>query len=428
MRTMDDELSTRSKMEDCVDSDENISESFICCICLELLYKPIVLSCGHVSCFWCVHKSMSGLRESHCPFCRHPYHFFPTICRMLYFLLLKMYPLAYKRREHEILEEEKQMGCFSPQLDDNSSGVHPHSGLTGSSEPEPAMVPSSPSNKSSVPCSSIGGTVTNNVQQSESCPLLQDNHITAANQENNLSQSDFDGTCNEVSIADVLCSACKQLLFHPAVLNCGHVYCETCIAVPEDDIFRCRVCESPHPSDFPKVCLEFSKFLEEKFPKEYASRRDAVQCRQVRLQNRSRPPCSKNTAKKGFPSEEGLPLWGEGNSKVHFGAGCDSCGMFPIVGDRYRCKDCVEAIGFDLCGDCYNTRSKLPGRFNQQHTPDHKFELAKPFYVTEDLENGSIPVELVVAEENAEDNEDAPVNPDCSSTEEEQNEVERAPF
>lgn len=49
--------------------------------------------------------------------------------------------------------------------------------------------------------------------------------------------------------------------------------------------------------------------------------------------------------------------------------------MYPIIGDRYRCKDCLERIGFDLCGDCYNTSSKLPGRFNQQHTAEHRFEL-----------------------------------------------------
>lgn len=48
--------------------------------------------------------------------------------------------------------------------------------------------------------------------------------------------------------------------------------------------------------------------------------------------------------------------------------------MYPIIGDRYRCKDCVEKVGFDLCGDCYRTPSKLPGRFNQQHTPEHEFE------------------------------------------------------
>ncbi|RWW80597.1 hypothetical protein BHE74_00011050 [Ensete ventricosum] len=49
--------------------------------------------------------------------------------------------------------------------------------------------------------------------------------------------------------------------------------------------------------------------------------------------------------------------------------------IYPIIGKRYKCKDCKEAIGFDLCEACYNSTSKLPGRFNQQHTPDHTFEL-----------------------------------------------------
>ncbi|KAK7310524.1 hypothetical protein RJT34_08078 [Clitoria ternatea] len=34
-------------------------------------------------------------------------------------------------------------------------------------------------------------------------------------------------------------------------------------------------------------------------------------------------------------------------------------------------------MGFDLCGDCYTTRSKLPGRFNQQHTSEHEFKSFK---------------------------------------------------
>ena len=49
--------------------------------------------------------------------------------------------------------------------------------------------------------------------------------------------------------------------------------------------------------------------------------------------------------------------------------------MYPLIGKRYRCTDCKEKIGFDLCETCYNSNSKLPGRFNQQHTPDHKFEI-----------------------------------------------------
>lgn len=52
--------------------------------------------------------------------------------------------------------------------------------------------------------------------------------------------------------------------------------------------------------------------------------------------------------------------------------------MCPIVGERYKCKDCKERIGFDLCEGCYKSSSKLPGRFNQQHTPEHQFELIHP--------------------------------------------------
>lgn len=49
--------------------------------------------------------------------------------------------------------------------------------------------------------------------------------------------------------------------------------------------------------------------------------------------------------------------------------------MCPITGNRYKCQDCKEEIGFDLCEGCYNSSSKLPGRFNQHHTDDHKFTM-----------------------------------------------------
>lgn len=52
--------------------------------------------------------------------------------------------------------------------------------------------------------------------------------------------------------------------------------------------------------------------------------------------------------------------------------------MSPIIGERYKCLDCKEEIGFDLCEKCYARSSHLPGRFNQQHKPDHRFELKQP--------------------------------------------------
>ncbi|GMH20412.1 hypothetical protein Nepgr_022253 [Nepenthes gracilis] len=362
---------------DCVESEEeNISESFICCVCLDLLYKPIVLACGHASCFWCVFKSMSRHRESHCPYCRHPYHHFPTICQMLHILLLKMYPVSYKKRETQILEEEKQTGYFSPVLDESSSGLHIVKKLASLGESEQSFAASSPSNLSSVPYTACEDRMCAKMRHSQSHHVLQDGVRTSATKEDSLSQNNGDVDFNEVSVTDVLCSACKQLIYRPAVLNCGHGYCQTCLIVPEDEIIICQVCESPHTSDFPKVHLQFSKFLEEKFPKEYALRRDFVECILVQFESTTKA-AKKGVAPSFLPGKEFLPWGTEDGSNVHYAVGCDSCGVYPIIGDRYKCKDCTEAIGYDLCGDCYTTRSKLPGRFNQQHAWDHQFELLK---------------------------------------------------
>lgn len=49
--------------------------------------------------------------------------------------------------------------------------------------------------------------------------------------------------------------------------------------------------------------------------------------------------------------------------------------MYPIIGERYKCKNCVVRIGYDLCKDCYTSPSTFPGRFNQHHTSDHEFEV-----------------------------------------------------
>nr|GEW44031.1 E3 ubiquitin-protein ligase PRT1-like isoform X1 [Tanacetum cinerariifolium] len=52
---------------------EEYSDEFTCCVCLDLLYKPVVLACGHISCFWCVYEAMDTWQESRCPVCRHSF-------------------------------------------------------------------------------------------------------------------------------------------------------------------------------------------------------------------------------------------------------------------------------------------------------------------------------------------------------------------
>lgn len=80
--------------------------------------------------------------------------------------------------------------------------------------------------------------------------------------------------------------------------------------------------------------------------------------------------------------------------------------LYPIIGDRYKCVDCEESIGFDLCGDCYNKRSKRPGRFNQKHTLDHTLMLVQ--YRRMLISRGQDSSDLIVI----------PDDPDSSSDEE----------
>ncbi|KAK9053363.1 hypothetical protein SSX86_029996 [Deinandra increscens subsp. villosa] len=339
-------------MEEATES-EQISESFTCAVCLKvavfLLQRCLIQAhfCGHVSCFWCCQHSMHMRSESHCPLCRHPYHHFPAICHTLHFLLKKLYPVSYNRRNIQTLEDEKHSTLgFSLDID--------------------SLVTSEEINN------------LKNVGQSSNSSFEDEFSVDVYNTRAKKLKESSSRTYKQISVSDVLCAACKQLLFRPVVLNCGHVYCEGCITVPTEGMLKCQVCECRHPSGFPKVCRELDHFLEEEFSSEYALRRSVIQQNQEQKQSTDSPNALTKSPMLSFPTKENFLKWlSVHESKFHDGVGCDLCGMCPIYGDRYRCKDCTEICGYDLCGDCYSTGSKLPGRFNQKHTPTHRLELVK---------------------------------------------------
>ncbi|XP_039010165.1 E3 ubiquitin-protein ligase PRT1-like [Hibiscus syriacus] len=322
---------------------EEFLDEFQCCVCLELIFKPVVLACGHMSCFWCVYNAMNHVHESNCPICRCPYNHFPSVCQLLHFLLLKLYPIAYKRRERQVREEEKAAGHFSLQFDQNllepklceksdilgNNNTHSHLQMDGQSE---------------------SGSKDSESSSFRDAPktIMQDE-------------------------SDLLCAACNRLLVRPIVLNCGHVYCESCFVIPNDEMPRCQVCKSLQPNGFPGVCLILHHFLENQFPEEYSER--------LKEQNCS-TQAQRHTNRGKSVSSDVYSSWFFGNGpKVHVAVGCDYCGMSPIIGERYRCKDCVEKIGFDLCESCYKCPAKIPGRFNQQHKPYHQFEIVQPLSI-----------------------------------------------
>lgn len=280
-------------------------------------------------------------------------------------------------------EVEKTNGTFSPQFENHLAVLH-------CNEQMPTQ------------CHAMGQGEDCSVRGSSE-PALSDNHCTTGSP---TSSSDkitknvtVEGNCSsgnkyvdrchkQVPIADLLCAICKELIYRPVVLNCGHVFCEACIIDSHNEPCRCPVCRSMHPNGFPKVCLVLEGFLEQHVSEEYAARRVAIG--NLRTCEKGSSSTVSTQVPQG-PQSSSVPMNDylcSPDSKVHFGVGCDCCGMYPLIGDRYRCTDCFEEIGFDLCGDCYNSSSNLPGRFNQQHKPDHKFEIieSKPIIIlsTED--------------------------------------------
>ncbi|XP_006360357.1 E3 ubiquitin-protein ligase PRT1 [Solanum tuberosum] len=355
---------------------EEIPDEFQCCVCLELLYKPVVLGCGHIACFWCIFKAMNTWRESNCPICRHPYHHFPSFCRLIHSLLLKLYPLASARRVKQVAEEEKEVGSCSPEFDDDLSESRCKTDLV----PDTA----SPHSVSSQKCGSAGEGDHSSIDVSLDTvvPATSSSEINKDAISKNLNFADEHTSASEkqVLMTDLLCGICELLLSKPVVLNCGHVYCENCVINPSDKLCRCPVCQLEHPNGYPNICLILEHYLEEQFPELYAERKRASversDCQIPSKRNRHEAAGCKSVP--GFD----LSAWFTGGGpQVHFGVGCDYCGMCPIVGERYKCKDCKEKIGFDLCEGCYKSSSKLPGRFNQQHTPEHQFELIQALQV-----------------------------------------------
>ena len=79
-----------------------------------------------------------------------------------------------------------------------------------------------------------------------------------------------------------------------------------------------------------------------------------------------------------------LPKYNEINLSlgqgIHFGVKCDKCGMFPIIGYRYKCPVCKN---YDLCQNCEEINSQtgehphelIKLRFQEKQIKDYKYEL-----------------------------------------------------
>lgn len=221
------------------------------------------------------------------------------------------------------------------------------------------------------------------------------------------------------SESDFGCDACGQLLLHPAVLNCGHVVCRSpgCLrrlaAGGAAGECACAKCGAISPQT-PAVCRQLEELIAASFPASLARRQE--QERQAAPSAGGAPAPAPAQPPADQPPQAAAPAPASDEqggaapppqppsqppsqpqprrhvdlaallaspqflaTYTHFGVGCDVCGQYPIVGRRYRCLDCPESIGFDLCGVCHDRGpASLVGRFNQHHDAAHEMEEKRP--------------------------------------------------
>ncbi|XP_044344562.1 E3 ubiquitin-protein ligase PRT1 isoform X2 [Triticum aestivum] len=94
-----------------------IPTTFKCAITYDLLFKPVVLVCGHTFSFWSIAEHMSILVDTLCPLCKTQFAHFPKICETYHTLVKKLKPAEYARVEAEFLEQERSLGRSSPPVD-----------------------------------------------------------------------------------------------------------------------------------------------------------------------------------------------------------------------------------------------------------------------------------------------------------------------
>ena len=361
---------------------DQLAATTCCSICLELLHKPAVNTCGHVFCYWCMHRAMDLLDETHnCPLCRETFSHLPAVCWPLHNYLLATFPGEMETREEEVAKlEREEYNAESPKA--------------------PAAVP-----------------------------------VLKTENKGDLGE--------DATIGAFQCVECGKTPAPPTVLTCGHI---VCCGTDESALRRKKSCPvdgcigKMAAVDHSNVCSLIDTILRKHMSEEsYADAKSASSCcggiflearhtsaeangdgnndggilfapgdqviidglqsekgsklngREAKIESRDdstgRCACtllgtsqtisvkSENLKKKA--GEEKV----EEDRYVHYGVGCDGCGVFPIVGQRWKCDDCSEEIGFDLCGDCYNDEVHkregrvAAGRFNQQHRPDHKLIL-----------------------------------------------------
>lgn len=317
-------------------ASSNNTKEFECPICLELIIGCAILPCGHLACVYCVHKGM-GVESSNCFSCRKKYRALPALSLSLSLLIL----VHFREQFEERIEREKKasLSLVEQQADKES--------LYRDDEYEKFLKPF------------IDFLY-------KELKMLEQKTITTTTTTDYL----------------VKCTKCDKLLIEPVAPSCGHLYCTSCAK----NVKRC-IAHGCYGGGVEKenlgVVIALKNLVGQLYPLEIEERiraeREITNAETNNIMKQEEVDEEEEEAK-----TEAVDAAGGEKENIHFGIGCDLCGAYPIIGERYQCLDCKEDIdcplGFDLCGQCkefdddnqQETAADGAFRFLQKHTKEHR--------------------------------------------------------
>jgi len=175
------------------------------------------------------------------------------------------------------------------------------------------------------------------------------------------------------------CENCHKIPASPLIPTCGHILCIRCCNTSQ----KCPLptCQLKF-AYFPEVFRPLQEYLQSEFPDLWEA---ANTEEQNEVPSLAKPDVLDVLDERFKVQGPGVNLSTDGDKVkieidpetfVHYAYGCDGCGMFPLRGRRYRCLDCPEKMGYDLCKECYSSELRFSGKFNQNHTIDHRMKEA----------------------------------------------------
>ncbi|EPT28411.1 zinc finger, ZZ type protein [Toxoplasma gondii TgCatPRC2] len=348
-------------------------QEFMCSVCLELLWKPVVLECGHVFCFWCGYQCMNVYDVSRCPLCKNAFDKFPRVCRPLNLFLLQHFPRTTALRDREMAEFEFNRRRQSPchlRIFDLSSGASTDVVNRCSPNLLEALRAKAPDIAEMMLYWSNVARNSNSWGRGEGTDADCDKA-----EADNEAKDDTDNFSVDAEMDDLDEGDTTVRPVDIAAIVTGHVRNRG------DEPIQAMESETEEMAE-----EELSSSRSSGIPAPPLEPESDGMAADQALPDGS--PEEQPTLARDSDSEDGgdtlshHPLFNENllnmEDFVHYGVSCDGCGKMPIVGRRHTCVDCGKAAcDFDLCGACQDAGYNKPGRFNQNHSADHEVRLVE---------------------------------------------------